>query len=92
MTPEKLTETLHALVNSTVAEYRDPMNEKQLVRLMRQYGYECIAIDNGFRLRALPIAGYSFGTIPQHFRSIRAAADWLCPIICDADYTEQSQT
>lgn len=57
---------------------------------MRDLGYQCNAIGQSFTLSEIPIQPFVHcsGAIRYSFRSVQAAADWLCPIVKDSDFTD----
>ncbi len=62
--------------------------EKELLAAMRSQGYRCVPEGDGFRLVEIRINGYSITSNPQWFKSIQSMADYLCPIVKDADFTK----
>jgi hypothetical protein len=64
--------------------------EKQLMRLMRDYGYAVSIRDTHIKLIQKAIPGYtSDHELPWAFASIIAAAEHLIPIVRDENYRKQ---
>lgn len=61
--------------------------ERKLAQAMRAQGYALIPQGDGFYLKPLPCAGYVFCELPYMFRSVQAAADHLCSVVHDSEFT-----
>lgn len=58
--------------------------DRKLIRLMRDFGYYA----NAGSVYSMPIGGYPAQFV-RHCRDIFDAADQLCPIIADSEYTDR---
>lgn len=63
--------------------------EQQLVDAMRVQGWDCRQYLQSWVLTEIPIQPYTrcTGPLPYTFKSIQSAADYLCPIVRDTDFT-----
>lgn len=65
--------------------------ERELISAMRNLDYACTPMGNSFILTPLPICQpfvNCTAPLPYIFKSIQSAADYLCPIVRDAAFTE----
>ena len=60
---------------------------RKIERAMCQQGYSLVRHGQGFRLYRERVAWLAGEMIPHTFKSHQAAAEYLCPIVHDDDFT-----
>ena len=59
---------------------------------MLDAGYKVLREDGVIRLYRQPVAWWGGSLLPYTFRSLQAAAEYLCPIVADDSFTKAITT